>query len=173
MFVASARRVWLSTWLATGQRPVCSPPASATDFDPSVLNGQDVVYLCLHGYEGDTTLYGDGFVPMLTSEAISKANLDGAVVYLAGCWGLQAASTAFLRAGAAYVVGDTDSTWTGPLWPRGSNELGREFLRQLRRWQSVPQAFDVAMDNYRLQHGGVREMALLSSVVLLTGGGKA
>src|SRR3990167_1386477 len=87
MYVLAARSWALSTWLATGRRPVLAPPLRAATFDPSVLVGQDLVYVCLHGLPGQPYWYGSDWSTAVTADQLRRVDLSGVIVYAAGCFG--------------------------------------------------------------------------------------
>jgi len=167
MIVLAARQFWLSTALATRAWPKASPPLTADAFDPNLLGGQDIIYICAHGMAGGNILWGDNFTPMLSDNQIREARLAGALVWLGGCWGLGSISDAFLAAGAAAVVADQDVNWAGPLWPTGSNRLGQLWLAGVRRGRTAKGALDEAIETYAARHRGPRDDELLASVRLV------
>ena len=132
MYVLSARAFRVSTFLATGRWPKTSPPVTVETIRPAELESHRVLYFCLHGWEGDPVPYGDDEVPAISAGLVAQADLTGAIVYMAGCWGVGPVSEAMLDAGAAAVVADQDVNWSGYFLPKGSNALGRLFLRGLR-----------------------------------------
>lgn len=168
MFVLSARPFRFSTWLATGVWPMASPPVTDdTVALAAMARERRVIYLCLHGYEGDSVLYGgDGDLPALRADQIPYLP-HHPVVYLAGCWGFGMVSDAFRAAGASAVVADQNVNWSGRFLPTGSNGLGRLFLAGLAGGMTPRAAFDAARRQYARDHKAARDAELLASVVLV------
>lgn len=134
------------------------------------MSGARLVYLCLHGLEGQDYLWGDNWANAMAAEQIAQADLRGAVVYLAVCWGVGPISAAFLEAGASAVIADEDKNYTGVLAPTGANGLGRLVLRGLRRGETAEVALARARDQYARQARDARDLALLGSYRLLGDG---
>lgn len=165
--VSLAARRWLvSTWIASGARPIAAPPLTMATFDPAVLDGADLLYVCAHGLPDQGYWYGSTWETMVSASQIELCRLSGAVVYLAGCFGQGPMTDALLAAGAAAVVGDADSTWAGYVLPTGSNALGRRFVRELRAGAPVKAALDAAKVWYWDRNRTARDVALLATVGL-------
>lgn len=162
----AARRWYISTWTASGARPIAAPPLTADTFKPAMISGADLLYVCLHGLPGQPYWYGADWTTAITADQIRAADLRGAVVYLAGCFGAGPMTDALLDAGAAAVVGDEDSTWAGYVLPTGSNALGARFVRSLRGGLPVGPALDAAKAGYGARHQGAKHTALLETVGL-------
>lgn len=169
-YVASTLSLAWSTFRATGRIPVTFPPLTEERFSPASMSGASLVYLCLHGLERESYLYGDRWANAMSTEQIAQADLRGAIVYLAVCWGLGPISDACLAAGAAAVIADEDSNWTGTLAPTGANGLGRLVVQGLRRGLTAERAYVEARDSYARQHRDPRDLALLGSYRLLGDG---
>jgi len=168
--VLAARSFSIATWIATGVRPRTSPPLTMATFDPHEMDGSALVYVCTHGLPGQPYLYGDGLETMCSAEQVRQARLDGAICYLAGCHGVGPMSDAFVAAGAACVVADRDSNWSGLFWPAGSNLLGRSFVRRLRRGEPAGEALAAALFDYERRHTAPRDVELVGSMVLVGDG---
>ena len=162
----SARRWLISTWIASGVRPLAAPPLARATFSPAMISGAALLYVCLHGLPNQPFWYGSDWSTAIGADQVRAADLEGAIVYLAGCYGQGPMTDALLAAGAAAVAGDTDGTWAGWVLPTGSNALGRAFVAELRRGLDVEVALDVAKAEYAWRHAGPRHAALLSSVGL-------
>lgn len=164
----AAREFRWGTALAAGAWPRAFPPGRVDTFDPAVLEGHDLIYVCLHGLRGQPYLYGDRFETAISADQIRAARLGGAVVYMAGCFGDGPVADAFLDAGALAVVGDRDTTWAGTHWPLGSNRLGRLFVRSMRLGMSPYNAFSYARDAFRATSRDARDQAILGTVAFRT-----
>lgn len=162
----AARQWYASTWIASGARPIAAPPLTMATFDPKVLSGTDLLYVCLHGLPGQPYWYASDWSSAVSAEQIQAADLRGAICYLAGCFGQGPMTDALLAAGAAAVVGDADATWAGYVLPTGSNALGRRFVRELRAGAPVKAALDAAKVWYWDRHRDPRDVALLATVGL-------
>lgn len=126
----------------------------------------NLIYLCLHGYEGDGMMYGgDGDLPCLAAEAIPDLPLRP-VVYMAGCFGEGLMSAAFLDRGASAVVADRNVNWSGRFWPTGSNRLGQLFVDAMGYGGGNAAE---ALAEAKLRYAGKtpRDVALLESVSLI------
>jgi len=80
----SARR---AVSAATGVSPLSSPPALAATFEPLWLEGHDLLYFRLHGKPGANAWYNDAGSAALTEDQVLAADLGGAVVVVANCYG--------------------------------------------------------------------------------------
>lgn len=163
----AARSYGISTRLASGVRPITSPPASTATVAPAMLERANLLYLCVHGRQGDPFLYGDREVPLLDLDRVCTLDLAGALVYLAGCWGVGAASDAFLAAGAAAVVADANEAWAGRFLPLGSQALGRMWVRYVAAGMTAGAALDLAVKVYAHRHRSARDREMLATVGLL------
>jgi hypothetical protein len=160
-----ARSYWISTLLASGQRPIASPPAGLAAVSPALLS-RGLIYLCVHGQEGDPYLYGDNGQPVLSEQLVRSARLPGSLVYMAGCWGAPLWVDAFLAAGAAAVVADRNVAWAGLYVPMGSQLLGLLWRRRLQSGATAWDAFCAAMETYGRWCRGPRDQELLATVDL-------
>lgn len=163
----AARQWWLSTWIASGVRPLAAPPLRMADFRPEMISGADLLYVCLHGLQGQPYWYGGDWSTAVSADQLREARLDGAVCYLAGCWGAGPMAMALLDAGARAVVGDRDSTWAGYVVPAGSNAFGRVFVAALRAGETVGAAMRTARSRFLETDDSPRARALADSVVVL------
>lgn len=149
VLVYSARAWRLSAWLATGRRPLTSPPLGPRTFDPEQLRGRQVLYFKLHGLPGEPRWYGtagDAWQDAIDVETIrAAAPLGRCVVFAQACFSRESPMVqALLEAGAAAVVGSEATLTAGRYWPRASDWLGRDFLQALGAGFSAGQALAVA-----------------------------
>jgi len=92
---------------ATGVEPLTSPPVLANEFDPHWLSGHDLIYFRLHGIPSMSDIWlNDGRRAALYKATVARARLDGAVVVVANCYGMEQGDflQAFYRAGAGAVI---------------------------------------------------------------------
>lgn len=162
----AARRWLISTWIASGVKPIAAPPLTMAGFRPGMIEGADLVYICLHGLPDQSYLYGSDWSTVVSADQVRRADLAGAVVYMAGCWGQGPMTDALLAAGAVAVVGDADSTWAGYVLPTGSNALGQRFVRRVKAGQMAQEALVGAKADYAATYQGPAHTALLASVGL-------
>ena len=108
-----------------------SPPLTSQTLDVSALKAK-LVYIRLHGVDGQPFLYGDpGMMTALSADQIENADFEGCHIFLEGCNGDELAS-AFLAAGALSVTGSSEPTY-GRRWHTGpSSVLGREWITNMR-----------------------------------------
>ena len=136
-------------------------------FRPETINGRDLVYICLHGLPDQPYLYASDWSTAVSADQLRAARLDGAVVYMAGCFGQGPVAEALLAAGAQAVVGDADSTWAGYVLPTGSNALGRLFVAGVRRGETVREALNGARRQFLAADPSKRALALAETVSIL------
>lgn len=166
-YALAARQFAISTWIAAGVRPRTGPPITVDSFRPHDMDGAALVYVCAHGLPNQPHWYGDRMTTLASAAQVRLAKLGGAICYLAGCFGIGPMSDALLDAGAACVVADRDANWSGMFWPRGSNELGRLFVQELRRGSSAGEALDEVRRRYGERHTSPRDIELLDTVELV------
>lgn len=162
----AARRWYVSTWIASGARPIAAPPLTMATFDPLALDGADLLYVCAHGLPDQGYWYGSDWSTMVSAAQIELCRLPGAVVLLMGCYGVGPMSDACIRAGAAAVIADAEATHAGYVLPTGSNAVGRLISRALARGLSAGRALAEAKEMYFASHGE-RSIPLLDSLVLI------
>jgi hypothetical protein len=116
-----------SAAVMAGVTPLTSPPLVLSTFDPAILAGHDLVFFKLHGMSGQPYWYGDSGITACSAEQIGQANLAGALVFVANCWGGEDAPMvqALRTAGALAVVTGTGVNFAGQRWPAGADVLGR------------------------------------------------
>jgi len=110
---------------ATGVKPRTSPPLTANVFDSQWLTGYDLLYFRLHGHKSFPTLmFGDGQIPALIAGQIRAADLGGAIVVIANCYGTESPLVqAFYAAGASAVIAGY-----GPNIAAGNRVVGTDLL---------------------------------------------
>lgn len=123
---------------AAGVEPVTSPPLTIQDFDPAQLSGADIVYFRLHGLrlipgrmfgESET---GD-LVAAIGQEQIEQADLSGAIVILANCYGAESPMVeSFYKAGAATVIAGSGQNYASKERVTGVDLLARWIIGGLR-----------------------------------------
>jgi len=142
-------RSWLVSTLFTTRatRIFTSPPATAANLNIQNLYAP-IVYIRLHGIDGQPYLYGDpGFVTALRLDQVASADFPGSIVFLEGCHGADFAG-AFLQAGARSVVGNTEPTF-GRKWFLGpSSIVGRAWLNGVLDGLSAKDALKSAGDEF-------------------------
>ncbi len=150
--VAYAARAWrISTWRTTGVWPITSPPLTAATLQPDQFEA-DVIYIRLHGLNGQPFMYGDpGYFTALSIEQMRGFQLPGSLVFLEGCYGAEFAQ-AFLSAGARAAVGNSNPTW-GKRWFLGPAErIGKRWIKLLKLGYSVEVALAAATAVVRPPH---------------------
>ena len=106
-----------TTVRATGVEPWTCPPLTFDQIDPRDMAGYDVLYLDLHGNEGDEMWKGDDGEIALIAEQIAQIDLSKTVVFALNCWLGNEHSPmlrALLQAGAKCVVGGDGKNWSSP-----------------------------------------------------------
>ena len=126
---------------AVGVEPVTSPPVTAGSFIPKMLEGHDLIYIRLHGDPNLPHWYNDQWDAAITMSDIEAADLGGAVVVVASCYGAGDPKVAALyRAGASVVVAGEGINWGGvyaigtdllTLWIRRGMTWGLEIREAL------------------------------------------
>lgn len=164
-FALAARPFAVSTWLAAGAWPRTAPPWRAETADRAAMESADLVYLCLHG-EGDAW-YGGDWTRALTVAQLRDMDLSGAIVYLAGCFGVGPMASAVIDARARAVIGDRSGQFAGYLRPTGSNALGRLVVRALRSGATVSGAAEWASWEYLKRRATPRDIAMIRSMAIV------
>ena len=139
---------------AAGVTPLTSPPLAEATFDPSALEGADLLYLDLHGAPGVGEWYGDGHVVAMTAAQVAQARLAGAVVFATNCYLADAHSPmldALLDAGARYVVSGAGENYGGAHTLLGASDLGYHFRRMLETGLAPLVALAAAKEILRLE----------------------
>lgn len=142
---------------ATGTIPFTSPPWTDRQIRPEMLEGQDLIYIRLHGRPGLSVWVGQGRGARLVA-AFSRANLEGvdlggAVVVLANCYGAESPMMDdLLEAGASAVIAGYGPNYAAANAVIGADLLVRALIRGLARGWPIRRAFRWA--RLRLLLGG-------------------
>ena len=123
---------------AVGVRPLVSPPLRAAMLDPVQLEGYDFLYFRLHGdpripdeWLGES--HTRELVPAIWRNQIMTADLSGAVVLLANCYGASSPmAQEMYRSGAAVVIGGYGPNYAAGKSLRGADLLAKWLLAGLR-----------------------------------------
>lgn len=122
-----------------------SPPVVSDNIDLSLLEGHDLLYIRLHGIDGQPYLYSDpGWYTAITAEQIKSLNLAGTHVFLEGCNGIFL-DDAFLQAGAKSVTGALASTWGRRIFLAPASKVGRRFIKRIEKSGDPDSALKGAM----------------------------
>lgn len=140
----------LSTWRTVGVRPITCPPVNAVTLDMEWLKAP-VIYLRLHGVEGQPYLYGDHMETAVSARQIRGADLGGSLVFLEGCYGLQMAD-AFLKAGSLAVVGRDRPTGGRRMLLGSGARIGRAWLQGIKRGMTCEEALKCALSKIGQKH---------------------
>lgn len=150
-FISYVAKQWeFSNFLTVGRFPAFTSPPMVADkadssyLDPSRLSA-DILYLRLHGSEGQPYLYGDpGWVTALTVADVLRCADEvfrDTIVFLEGCFG-ENFSDAFIDRGAKSVVGTDRITYGRPFSLGHSGRVGRTWLKNIRRGRTVSEALE-------------------------------
>ncbi len=121
-----------ATQAATGVIPFTFPPHSSATFKPDWLQA-DVLYFHLHGMPDQPYWYGDKLITAIGYSQIEAATLNGAIVFVANCYGAGSRLVeALYRAGASAVVAGPGKNYTVKGAVRGADLLGRHFVQALK-----------------------------------------
>lgn len=132
----------MSVAKATGVYPLTSPPLTATTLDSKMLEGYDLLYFRLHAFKGGERWYGESLEvaslpkavrgvalkrwPALDRLHFVMADLGGAIVVLANCYGASSPLVqAMYKAGASVVIAGS-----GPNYAAGNRVMGADLLVQ-------------------------------------------
>jgi hypothetical protein len=140
--IASARE---SVRKAAGVEPLLSPPLTMGTFQPSILNGYDLVYLKLHGLKDQGYWYGDGYVTACSAEQIANAGLNGCAVFAANCFLPDSPMLkALFDGGAGVVIGGSGINYGGTNNMEGSDLLGWAMRMFMQTGMPVLKSFEIA-----------------------------
>ncbi len=134
---------------ATGVEPLVSPPMTASEFNPTWLEGHDVLYVRLHATVDQTVWYGEGpqggLYVALTINQLREARLAGALVLVANCYGAKSPMVAELyRAGASAVIAGEGPNFAAGGRVIGADKLAREVIAGLGKGLSIERALRFA-----------------------------
>lgn len=158
---------WIrATTAAGGVKPITSPPASADTVDLDKATAADIVYLNLHGFEGQPHYYGQGQKTIgptaLTAELVRKHQWSGVVVFAEVCFSASSTGSendggpiarAFLDNGARAFIGSVSTAYgriKPVLWDGEADKLMRLFRRTYGRWKDPAVALEIALRWLRL-----------------------
>jgi hypothetical protein len=117
---------------AAGVWPVTSPPVCMETFDPGYLECE-LLYLKLHGLEGQPYWYGDGWATACSASQVRLANLRGTVVFAGNCYLPESPMLqALFDAGARAVVCGSGENYGARGVVRGADVLGRAFVQAMQ-----------------------------------------
>ena len=133
---------------AAGVQPFTSPPHTVETFEPSWMQGYDLLYFDLHGYVGRWGWHGEED-RALCPEGVMRATLSDPVVFTASCYAGpdHPMVEAFLDAGARVVIGGLGQNFEYSHALIGANLLGM----WLRRLLSLGLPWQVALEGARLK----------------------
>jgi hypothetical protein len=135
---------------ATGAAPLTSPPLTAETFKPGMLKGYDLIYIRLHGTPKFPNMWlgensqGAKF-PALEKHHIDNADLTGAIVVLANCYGASSPLVAEMyEAGASTVIAGGGPNFAAANRVVGTDLLVQWLIRGLRPGLGVEAALRLA-----------------------------
>jgi hypothetical protein len=137
---------------AVDASPLTSPPMRASRFDPQWLEGYDLLYFRLHGKPHSTAWYNDEGTMSLAPIQVARADLGGAVVVAATCYGAEngAMVRAFYEAGAALVIAGPGENVAAAERVVGVDLLVQWVIRLMRLGAGVERALQAARWRLRL-----------------------
>lgn len=152
VFAYAAASFGQSVRIAAGIRPLTCPPMNAEHFDPIWLQGCDFLYFKLHGMPDQPYWYGDEFQTALTAKQIQRADLSGAVVFVANCYLADSPMlAALLDSGARAVIGGHGKNYARSTLVDGADMLGMWLRRMLRLGIPLEAAFRIAKKRISLE----------------------
>lgn len=135
-----------------------APPLTAETIDLQSLKAK-IVYIRLHGLEGQPYLYGGpNWTTALSAAQVERSEgiFAGSLVYLEGCHG-DTMAQAFLNAGARAVVGDKNTSWGRKYRLGPSSKIGRHWLKLIKKGITVNTSLLVALKKVEHLSGELRE----------------
>ena len=138
-FCFAAESLAKSAAVMSGVTPLTSPPIFMANFDPALLAGHDLIYFKLHGLAGQPYWYGDNAATACSAEQLGKADIEGAFVFAANCYGGAKAPMvqALLDAGAVCVATGEGVNYAGQKIAAGADLIGKAWRRMLRAGASA------------------------------------
>lgn len=136
---------------AVGVEPLTSPPCTQESLKGLDMKGYDLLYFRLHGHEslpdvwfGETE---DGsLIPAFSIDSLAGVSLDGAVVVLANCYGIDSpVIPQLLQIGASAVIagpGENYAARSGRVV--GADKLVQFIIKGLRRGWGARAALNFA-----------------------------
>jgi len=160
---------------AVGVSPLTSPPMTAADFRPSLLEGYDFIYIRLHGLPQVLDLWlgerlDGGLLPALTRNHIEAADLTDAVILLANCYGASSPmAQEMYDSGARAVIAGHGPNYAAGKTIRGADLLAKWFLIALRGGAPPPAALTMAksrlaMSSWRKSDRDTLEFSIIRSI---------
>jgi hypothetical protein len=135
---------------ATGVEPVTSLPVTADDFNSKQLEGRDLIYFRLHGDPRFLmTWFGEDIHknhrPAIRHDQILSADLGGAIVVVANCYGEGHPMTeALYDAGASVVIAGGGENYAASNRVIGADLLVRVIITALKAGRSINTALRLA-----------------------------
>ncbi len=125
-FCFAAKSFEKSAAAMAGVKPLTSPPITFRSFDPQLLEGYDLLFFKLHGLARQPYWYGDGFISACSADQLRTAELSGALVFAANCFGGAESPMvkALLEAGAAAVITGEGLNYAGTNRLDGADVIG-------------------------------------------------
>ena len=161
---ASARR---AVSAATGVSPLSSPPVPAGMFEPRWLGGHDLLYFRLHGKPGANAWYNDAGSAALTEDQVLAADLGGAVVVVANCYGDGGPMVrALYAAGATAVIAGAGPNYAAVRRVVGADLLVRWVILGLRMGLGVDRALSLAQMRLKMSSWRASDRDAAQFVVL-------
>lgn len=159
---------------ATGVQPWTSPPWVAETLQPEHLAGHDLIYIRLHGLPDLNGWLGEddkeNYPLALGLENLTGADLGGAIVILANCYGASSPLVPDLyRAGAGAVVAGPGPNMAGGSRVIGTDKLAREIIRAMFAGQDIKRALRSARrkllwTSYRAADRDAREFKIMEKI---------
>ncbi len=123
---------------AAGVKPLLSPPVTMDTFNPTWLEGYNLVYVKLHGLPNQPFWYGaistEISCTALSADQVRQANLTDTIVFVANCYLPESPMLqALLDAGAKAVIGGPGQNYGRPHSVDGADLLGL-FFRYFLTW---------------------------------------
>jgi hypothetical protein len=137
--------------------PITSPPVTAETFDPTWMENKAILYFKLHGHLDRPDWYGldqaGRKVPALTPDLVRKADLTGAIVVAAVCYGAGSEmQKAFFEAGARAFFGSFKEVRGRERHPGEVDVLVKHLLSLLVQEQDLPDILPKARELYYAAH---------------------
>lgn len=147
-----------SVFNAGGVVPITSPPMDDSIFSYKLLEKRDLIYFRLHEFKGfDETWFGDdgegNSVDALSLQTIMKADLNGAIVIVANCYGSESRLASALKMrGAKAVLAAPGTNYAASNRVIGFDLLYKWILRGLRLGLDLEKSIKIAKIRLRLTY---------------------
>ena len=152
---------------ATGVEPLCCPPVTAESFDPLWLEGHDLLYFRLHGFQDRHDVwYGEHpdmkktvpaalwaasiqHYPALAAKTVERADVSGSIVVIANCYGADnpVFAGAFYTSGAIAVIAAPGTNFAAGSDVIGADSLVKTLIDNLQRGMDTRKALAWAKTN--------------------------